>query len=267
MAWTDKARAASAASRRLHKKPGAARARLYAASGRAVPSGKNPKRWNTRKLRGYGWSQADFNRSHTKKMKTKTGRAESKKRVNASTSAMKLAKSSSGKISRGERVTVKAQGTPGSYMAPKVRLNGTTDKSVWGQRKNLGEHVTTIKRVRQGIRESYWAPGGPGASASDVVSRAYDAGDRHGARVDRKRLIKARLDKAPKGKRAGSAVTELGNAANPRKMRVNMSSPARSKNGSGLGAEWADPHSVSEPRKGKKPTKVQKIAAKNRKYR
>lgn len=227
MAWTDKARAASAASRRLHKKPGAARARLYAKSGRAVPSGKNPKRWNTRKLRGYGWSQADFNRSHTKKMKTKTGRAESKKRVNASTSALNLVRKSQAKIRKGERVTVKAQGTPGSYMAPKVRLNGTTDKSVWGQRKNMGEHVETIKKVRRGINESYWAPGGPGATANEVVSRAYDAGDRHGARVDRKRQIKARLDKAPKGKRAGHAVTELGDAANPIKTKVGYPKPDR----------------------------------------
>lgn len=43
MAWTDKARAASAASRRARKKPGAL-ARLYAKSGRSVPNySKEPK--------------------------------------------------------------------------------------------------------------------------------------------------------------------------------------------------------------------------------
>lgn len=231
MAWTDKARAASAASRRARagvKKPSLARTRLYAKSGRDLPNGKNQKRWTNRKIRGMlGTTQSDLNRLHTKRMRTKTGRAESKRTVNASTSAMNLARKSSGKISRGERITVKAQGVPGGYMSPRIRLNGTTDKSVWGQRKNLGEHVTTIKKVRRGINESYWAPGGPGADTNTVVSRAYDAGDSHGVKVARKQAIKARLDKPVTGKRAGNAVSELGDAANPIKTKIGYPKPDR----------------------------------------
>lgn len=153
-----------------------ARKRLYAKSGRDVPTGRNPKR-KSNKTDLTGRTSTDW---HRKQMKTKGGKAYSRKKVDSSFNAMKLARSSGS-----DPVIVTSPGVPKDYMSGalsrssvQLRLPTTKLTDTISQAANLAERTAMIKSARAGIKMSYYARSGPGATSQEIMKDARNAGKR-----------------------------------------------------------------------------------------
>lgn len=157
MAWTDKARAASAASRRARKKPGAL-ARLYAKSGRSVPVySKEPRKY------------------------------------------------SAGKETRANMVRAMGQGKTLKAAAISAKIPRQTNP----RRRRARGMAARPKQIDNQVRATH-AMVALDSGIEQVKNKGFKRGQQHNW---------SQRSKPPwaGGKRAGSAVSELGDAANPKK--------------------------------------------------
>lgn len=174
MAWTDKARAASAASRRARKKPGAL-ARLYAKSGRSVPN-------------------------YSKEPKTYTR----------------------GKETRGNMVRAMGEGKTLKAAAISAKIPRATNPRRRRARGMAANPTQTANRVR-----ATHAMVALDSGIAQVKHEGIKRGTQHNwsQRNDTTKAFNNPVYR--KGKRAGNAVSELGDAANPIKTKVGYPKPDR----------------------------------------